>query len=469
MRPVLVLALLCLVAGCAAAPTAGPSAGPSAGVSTVAAARSADLQRTAVALTEEMERGEFAGTLALAGNSIKDKVSAAVLKNAFAQVGPLVGDYQAITGSFAAALPTGDVVYVVARHSKESLRVAFSFEPGGTLLNGLHLNVATDAEIAAASGSPAPARTYPPTGVHSADAAVTVGEHALPGVLTTPATGERRPITVLFLAGSGPQDRDETIGAAGNKPLRDLADALAARGISSLRFDKRTKAAPQTFTASSTLEDEYFADARAAVALLRARPETAGHRIFVVGHSLGAMVLPAVLAADPALAGGVSLAGSPRSLFDIVHDQTVAVVRASGATAAEQETTIALSRRVNDALKQVRDPAGTLPSEAASVYTASYVASLNALDQATVAGRLSVPLLFCQGDADRQVDVTADFGAWQRLLAGRPNVTFARYVGLNHLFMPTGGLPAPQDYDAAATVAPQVSADIADWLIARAG
>ena len=29
------------------------------------------------------------------------------------------------------------MVYVVARHSKESLRVAFSFEPGGTLLNGL--------------------------------------------------------------------------------------------------------------------------------------------------------------------------------------------------------------------------------------------------------------------------------------------------------------------------------------------
>ena len=465
MRPALVLALLCLVAGCAASPAATPSGG----IGTVPAARAADLQRTAVALTQDMERGEFGSTLALAGDSIKDKVSASVLQNAFAQVAPAVGDFQEITGSFAASLPAGDVVYVVARHARASLRVLYSFEPGDTKLNGSHLNVASAAEIAQASGNPVPTPTFPPTGVHSADAAVTVGAHRLSGVLTTPASGEKRKVAVLFLWGSGPQDRDETIGAAGNKPFRDLADALAAQGISSLRFDKRTKAAPESFTASSTLEDEYFADARAAVTLLRERPELAGYRLFVVGHSMGAMVLPAVLAADPGLAGGVSLAGSPRSLFDIIHDQTVAVVRASGQSAAEQDAAIALSRRVNDDLKALRDPAGALPSEAAAVYTAPYVVSLNTLDQATVASRLTVPLLFCQGDADRQVDAEADCGAWQTLLAGRPNVTFERYPGLNHLFMPTGGLPAPQDYDAPATVAPQVGADIAAWLIAHAG
>nr|NLI50329.1 hypothetical protein [Propionibacterium sp.] len=465
MRPVLLLTLLALLAGCAATPAASPSAS----IATVPAARAAELQRTAVALTEAMERGDYASTVALAGDTIRGKVSEQLLADAFAQVVPRVGAYQGITGSFAAALPSGDVVYVVARHANASLRVLFSFEPGGQKLNGIHLNPATDAEIAKASGTPVPTPTYPPTGPHSTDAAVTVGVHGLPGVLTIPAAAEKRPIAVLFLWGSGPQDRDETIGAAGNKPFRDLADALAAQGITSLRFDKRTKAAPETFTAAATLEDEYFADGRAAIALLRERPESAGHRIFVVGHSLGAMVLPAVLAADPELAGGVSLAGSPRSLFDIIHDQTVAAVAASDQSAEAKAAVIAQSRQVNDALKRVTDPAAALPPEAASVYTASYVASLNRLDQGSVARRLTVPLLFCQGDADRQIDPEADFGAWQTLLAGRPNVAFARYPGLNHLFMPTSGLPVPADYDPPATVAPQVGADIAAWLIAHAG
>lgn len=465
MRPVLLLAVLALVAGCAAAPAGSPSAS----ITTVPAARAAALQRTAIALTEEMERGEYAATVALAGDAIRGKVSEKVLADAFGQVLPRVGAYQAVTGSFSAALPSGDVVYVVARHATASLRVLFSFEPGGEKLNGIHLNVATDAEIARASGAPAPTPTYPPTGPNSTDAAVAVGVHRLPGVLTSPAAAEKRPIAVLFLWGSGPQDRDETIGAAGNKPFRDLADALAAQGITSLRFDKRTKTAPETFTAAATLEDEYFADARAAIGLLRQRPELAGYRLFVVGHSLGAMVLPAVLAADPDLAGGVSLAGSPRSLFDIIHDQTVAAVEASGETAEAKGAAIAQSRRINDALKAVTDPAATLPAEVAGVYAAPYVASLNRLDQGAVARRLTVPLLFCQGDADRQVDPVADFGAWRTLLADRPNVTFAGYPGLNHLFMPTSGLAVPADYDPPAAVAAGVSADIAAWLIARAG
>lgn len=465
MRPVILLAVLALVAGCSAAPAASPSAS----VSALPTARSADLQRVAVALTEDMEGGNFGTTVALAGDAIKGKVSESVLAGAFTQVAPVVGTYEAITGSFTASLPAGDVVYVVAKHSTASLRLLYSFEPGGSKLNGINLNVASEAEIARASGAPVPTPTFPPTGAHSADAAVAVGEYQLPGVLTTPAAAEKRTIAVVFLWGSGPQDRDETIGAAGNKPFRDLADALAARGITSLRFDKRTKAAPETFTAGATLDDEYLEDAAAAVQLLRQRPELAGYRVFVVGHSLGAMVMPAVLAADSGLAGGVSLAGSPRSLFDIVHDQTVALVDASTQTAAEKASAIAKSRQINDALKALTDAAGAVPAEVAAVYTAPYVVSLNRLDQGGVARRLTVPLLFCQGEADLQVDAAADFGAWKTLLADRPNVTFAGYPGLNHLFMQTSGLPIPQDYDRAGTVAPAVSADIADWLIAHGG
>lgn len=464
---VVTLAFSMALVGCG---TASAPPVPAASSSALPSARAQALQTKAIALTEEMERGEYANTVALADETLKAAgVDAAMLRAGWEQLAPTVGAYESITGAFSTSLPAGDVVSVVAKHATKSVRVLYSFQPGGDKLNGLHLNVATDAEIAQAKGdAPSDSATPSATGSHSVDTAITVGTHQLPGTLTTPAGEAKRPIVVVLLWGSGPQDRDETVGAAGNKMFRDLADALASEGISSLRFDKRTKAAPASFTPSSTLTDEYFDDAKAAIALVKS--QLPGYRVFVVGHSLGAMVLPNVLAVNPEAAGGVSLAGSPRSLFDIMYDQNVTAVAAlAGKTDAEKKAMLADARRIMDAAKAVKDANGAVPPELASSMPAAYVASINALRQGEVAQSLTVPLLLVHGEADQQVSASADFGAWKTLLAGRANVTFKSYPGLNHLFMKTNGLPAPADYDAPATLDRQVAGDIASWLVAHAG
>ena len=464
-----------LLAGCAAG-TPGPGTASGGAVTTLPAARAQQLEAKAIALTQDMEGGNYATTLAIADDTlVKAGVDEARLKAGWDQVGAMAGAYEGITGAFSASLAAGDVVYVVAKHSSKSLRVLYSFVPGGNKLNGLNLNLATDAEIAQASGrtaepSASATATVTGTGEHSVDAPVTVGQYSLPGTLTTPAGAEKHPVVALLLWGSGPQDRDETIGASNNKMFRDLADALAARGISSLRFDKRTRVVPTAWTATSTLDDEYFADAKAAIGLLQARSDLAGYRIVVIGHSQGAMVLPNVLRDNPAVAAGVSLAGSPRSLFDIMYDQNVDAIGAlTGKTDAEKQQLIATSRQVMDAAKALTDPAGTVPEALASVMTAPYVVSLNKLDQAQVAKELTVPLLFAQGEADRQVYLKADFEGWKAALAGRPNVSFASYPGLNHLFMKTQGLAAPADYDARATMDAKATTDIAEWILAHVG
>jgi hypothetical protein len=64
----------------------------------------------------------------------------------------------------------------------------------------------------------------------------------VPATLTLPHGNGPWPAVVL-LAGSGPQDRDETVGP--NKPLKDLAWGLASRGIAVVRFDKITLAPSQ--------------------------------------------------------------------------------------------------------------------------------------------------------------------------------------------------------------------------------
>jgi hypothetical protein len=65
------------------------------------------------------------------------------------------------------------------------------------------------------------------------------GPLAVNGTLTLPHGSGPRPGVVL-LAGSGPFDRDETIGR--NTPFKDLAWGLASYGVAVLRFDKVTYA-----------------------------------------------------------------------------------------------------------------------------------------------------------------------------------------------------------------------------------
>ena len=67
---------------------------------------------------------------------------------------------------------------------------------------------------------------------------------ALPGTLFLPK-GVENAAAVILVHGSGPNDRDETLGP--NRPFRDLATGLATRGIAVLSYDKRTKVYPEVF------------------------------------------------------------------------------------------------------------------------------------------------------------------------------------------------------------------------------
>ena len=168
------------------------------------------------------------------------------------------------------------------------------------------MTIVAMAPLTACAGtpSPSPATTSPPAIAAPApvnaerEREVAIGDHRLPGTLRLPrGTG---PFTAVVLVhGSGPSDRDETIGP--NKPFQDLAAGLASHGIATLRYDKRTLKFRAEFAppATYTLEQEVLADAVAAVAALAAAPEIDHKRIFVLGHSLGGMMAPRIAAREP--------------------------------------------------------------------------------------------------------------------------------------------------------------------------
>jgi len=79
----------------------------------------------------------------------------------------------------------------------------------------------------------------------------------LTGTLLNPKNENVKKL-VIFIHGSGPNDRDETIFE--NKPFKDIAEGLYQKGIASYRFDKRTLINPESFNDKSTIDDEVTND-----------------------------------------------------------------------------------------------------------------------------------------------------------------------------------------------------------------
>lgn len=298
------------------------------------------------------------------------------------------------------------------------------------------------------------------------DVLVGEGERALPGTLALPKMLPARGVPAAVLVqGSGPTDRNETIAA--NRPFLDIARALAARGIATLRYDKRTFARPQDFSGNAyTVDDETTDDAVAAVALLRRTPGIDPAHVFVLGHSQGGMLAPriAARAGKHAVAGLVMLAAPARSLLDIIPEQNRFLAMRDGILSADDQAMLA---GIDAEIARVRD-GKPHPGELALGAPIAYWRGFDAIDPVADARAARLPMLFLQGGRDVQVGDT-DWQRWRSAFAGDPNTTFRHYPALNHLGIAGTGPGSPAEYEQPGHVDPRLAADIADWIDAHAG
>ncbi len=299
--------------------------------------------------------------------------------------------------------------------------------------------------------------------------AVTVGRAPwkLPGTLTLPPGQGPFPAVVL-VAGSGPQDQDETIGP--NKIFRDLAWGLAQKGIAVLRYEKRTKQYPVACAKLHpfTLDDETIDDARAAVTLLAHTRHIDRHEIFVLGHSLGGMAAPRIAKNDPQVAGLIIMAGSVRPLQDLIVSQVLYLARLDHSLSPAEEHQIAEARAIKAKIDDPKLRAGDTINVFGAKTPGSYWLFLRRYHPDRVAAGLHIPMLILQGGRDYQV-TQADFRLWKQALNGHPNVTFKLYPELNHLFMAGHGPSSPEEYSKPGHVDGQVIGDIATWIQEHAG
>ena len=276
----------------------------------------------------------------------------------------------------------------------------------------------------------------------------------LPGTITVPQGPGPFPVVVL-VHGSGPNDRDETIG--GNRPFKDLAWALASRGIAVVRYDKRTRVyGARMQSRFITLDAEVIDDALAALHLTRATTALDPNRVFLLGHSLGAMLGPTIAARDGHLAGLILLAGPARRFADVLRDQIRYIDSLSGG--ADPGT-----KEILGQLPALT--AHTLPPDSVVLgVPASYWYQLDTLRVTDRARTLKTRILVLQGGRDYQ-STMADFALWQRALAGRSNATLKAYPDLNHLFVTGSGKATPQEYQGpGGHVAPAVIDDLVRWI-----
>ncbi|GAA1698874.1 alpha/beta hydrolase [Fodinicola feengrottensis] len=416
--------------------------------------------QNALAAVELMRDGRFAEMGDMFAPQVRALVTADAIQRGWAagvdRYGPVVATGMAVSE---AAGPGAVVVRIPVRFQHGEVAVVVSVNNAGWL-TGIQFAAAEAAQPAAPWEAP---EYVDVAEFDEKDVTLGAGEFAVPGTLSLPHRPGPLPAVVL-LCGSGPLDRDETIGR--NKPFKDLAWGLASRGVAVLRFDKVTyvHGAKLGKVRGFTATDEYVPAAVAAIQLLREHPAIDSARVFVLGHSLGGTVAPRVAHAEKSVAGLVILAGGAQPLHWATVRQITYLASLEPAAAAAAQPAIdaitAQARRVDSPDLSPQTPASDLPFGV----SAAYWLDLRDYRPAEVAAGLGKPIFVVQGGRDYQVTVADDLAIWKAGLVGRPDVTIRVYDADNHLFTPGTGRSTPAEYEPVQHMDPEVVADIAGWL-----
>lgn len=275
---------------------------------------------------------------------------------------------------------------------------------------------------------------------------------------------------VVFVSGSGPQNRDEEL--MGHKPFAVLADSLARRGIASIRYDDRGVAKSTGDFATATT-DTFALDAARVVDYARTQ---FGGRVGIIGHSEGGYIAYQ-LGSEGVVDMSVAIAGPTVPCREIILDQNRHTLEQSGMGKEEITTALAIIDEAFDVIAA----GGTLDFDAiagerASQLPAMLMAQLRAtstalttpwvrrfvgLDAAPYLRDMKCPLMAIFGTLDTQVRSSVNMARIRELC---PGVNAKEYAGLNHLMQHAVTGEVAEYAEIEETMSPEVIADIIDFI-----
>lgn len=285
---------------------------------------------------------------------------------------------------------------------------------------------------------------------------VVSGKFNLGATLCVPQGKGPFPALVLVHA-AGPHDRDQTIGSI--KVFRDIAWGLASKGIAVLRYEKRSRQYPKERLA--TVNDETVDDAVAAVNTLLHREEVDHNKVYVLGHSLGAVMIPRIAQRAPRAAGFIISSAPSQSMEDTILTQIELIEKASGIY--DVSKTLESARMEVKQVKQLSEDPALLIGAPLLGLERTWWSDIKKYDPLGSAQKISQPVLVMHGENDYQVSLK-DIDAWKAAVADRPNFKHKTYPKLGHVFTVAGENPGPGDYLVPQNVSDEVIADLAVWI-----
>ena len=391
---------------------------------------------------------------ALLSKELQAKLSPEVFKDMFRQSEKQFGKLQS-KGEWQKESAQGITLYYSdLKFERYSLRLLLSFDADGGM-NTIRL-------MPVPAASTAQPVAYNKEKMLERDITVGADGFKLPGTLTLPVGKKKVPVVIL-VHGSGPQDRDETVGP--NKPFRDLAWALAERGIATVRYEKRTKvygAACVPEGREMDYDTESVDDAVAIAVWAKTLPEIDADSIYVLGHSLGATLAPRIAERTDGLAGIILVAALARPFEDAIVEQ-MTYISSLKDSSDNAKTQIAEIKKQADNTKKLGTPEFDDKIPLLLDIPRSYWEFANAYKPVEVAAKLTLPMLILQGERDYQVTME-DFGLWRFGLLRNKNAFFKSYPKLNHMLQEGSGKATPFEYERESPVAGYVMDDIASFI-----
>jgi len=300
---------------------------------------------------------------------------------------------------------------------------------------------------------------------------------------------------VVFITGSGAQDRNETV--FGHKPFLVLADYLTRHGIATLRADDRGVGGT-TGNIEEATSDDFAYDALAGLEYLKSRREIDPQRIGLIGHSEGGIIAPIAAAKSSDVAFIGMMAGTGLTGEQILYLQGALIAKANGASEEQIEKNLAVQKRIYRIAGEEKDNA--VAEEKVRQLVPEMLAMLSDEEKKAMGGdidklisaqtkrifspwfryfltydpktslrKVKCPVLAINGELDLQVPFKENLEAIEGALkqGGNKDYTIKAFPKLNHLFQPAS-TGSPNEYgNIEETISPEVLKFIGDWVLER--
>lgn len=305
----------------------------------------------------------------------------------------------------------------------------------------------------------------------------------LSGTLVCPQEyGTSTPV-VLFVSGSGLQNRDEEL--FGHKPFLVIADYLARQGIASLRYDDRS-VGKSTGDASEATTDTFMKDAEAGIGYLRSLNKFG--KVGVIGHSEGGTIA-FMLAGEGKTDFIVSMAGTSVNGVEVLVEQNREILKGSGipGSLVDDYCTVlqkiyanriveylngkAVDETPEKTVETMMSISGVRLPKELSDNLAEVIRSINPwlmrfimLDTGDWIRKIKCPVMAINGEKDIQVIAEQNLSVLNETLPDSGKNMIKAYPGLNHMFQHCETGMTNEYGQIEETISEEVLADMALWI-----